>query len=106
MKSWSWVGMIVLAGLVGGCEMDYIPGIDPTPKRGDLHTETSAPKTVELSVARAWYWNNEVTILGVAGPNSLMGDQKVAGFIDIEVLDKNNQVIDSNMATLMPALLS
>jgi hypothetical protein len=106
MKSWCLAGLVVAATLVGGCTNDYIPIIDPKPDTGNITAETSAPKTVDLTMAKAWYWNNEVTVMGSAQRNSLSGDQNIAGFIDVEILDKNNAVLDSTMASLMPNTLS
>jgi hypothetical protein len=106
MKSWCLAGLVVAAALVGGCTNDYIPVIDPKPDTGTVSTETSSPKTVDLTMAKAWYWNNEVTVMGSAQRSSLAGDKTIAGFIDVEILDKNNVVLDSTMATLKPNTLS
>lgn len=106
MKSRCWVGLMVLTGLVGGCTDDYWPLIDQKPQTGNVSTETSVPKTVDLSVAKAWYWNNEITVMGWAQPSALAGKDTLGGFIDVEVLDKNNNVVETAMASLTPGTLS
>lgn len=95
-----------LVALMAGCMVNGHLITDQPPRNGfDPNVQTSAPKTVELSKPVAHYHDNALTVSGTARK---VGDsnETISGFIDVQILDQNKNVIDETLAKLSPETLT
>lgn len=107
----SWIGIVGLSLVaIAGCTDKQLARFQPRDHNVYLKTEASAPPPIVLSSPLATIDDrdldeHEVTVSGNAR-RAMAGSEAISGFIHIELLDKDNNVIETAIASLKPGTLN